>query len=174
MIVVGHPSYYPRFGFSPELTAPLQSEYAGEAFMALELVPGALDGVTGEVKYLKYADKLLRTVAGLLDKYPQAYTYFLTALDFYIGPSFEVVITGNPNSADTKRMVEAIRRPYLPNMVVLFRPANRKDSPITRMAPFTEQQNMINDRTTCYVCSDFVCNLPTNQIGDVLQLLTTK
>ena len=51
VIVLGHPSYYPRFGFSPELTAPLQSQYAGEAFMALELVPGALEGVGGEVKY---------------------------------------------------------------------------------------------------------------------------
>ena len=51
VIVVGHPGYYPRFGFSPELAAPLKSEYSGEAFMAVELVPGALDGVTGEVKY---------------------------------------------------------------------------------------------------------------------------
>jgi putative acetyltransferase len=51
VIVLGHPDYYPRFGFLPELAAPLKSKYAGEAFMALELVPGALDGVTGEVKY---------------------------------------------------------------------------------------------------------------------------
>ena len=51
VIVVGHPAYYPRFGFSSELALPLQSKYAGEAFMALELVSGALDGVTGEVVY---------------------------------------------------------------------------------------------------------------------------
>jgi putative acetyltransferase len=51
VVVLGHPNYYPRFGFSPELAAPLQSQYAGEAFMALELVPGALGGMTGEVKY---------------------------------------------------------------------------------------------------------------------------
>lgn len=51
VIVVGHPNYYPRFGFSPELATQLQSKYAGEAFMALELVPGALEGVTGQVKY---------------------------------------------------------------------------------------------------------------------------
>ena len=51
VIVVGHPSYYPRFGFSPELAAQLESKYAGEAFMALEIMPGALDDVTGEVKY---------------------------------------------------------------------------------------------------------------------------
>jgi putative acetyltransferase len=51
VIVVGHPHFYPRFGFSTELAARLESPYAGEAFMALELVPGALDGVTGWVQY---------------------------------------------------------------------------------------------------------------------------
>lgn len=51
VIVVGHPNYYTRFGFSPELAVPLESEYAGEAFMAFELVPGALEGVAGVVQY---------------------------------------------------------------------------------------------------------------------------
>ena len=51
VILVGHPTYYPRFGFSPELAAPLESKYAGEGFMALELTPGALEGVSGEAKY---------------------------------------------------------------------------------------------------------------------------
>lgn len=51
VFVVGHPKYYPRFGFSPSLAAQLQSPYAGEAFMALELAPGAMKGVSGKVKY---------------------------------------------------------------------------------------------------------------------------
>jgi putative acetyltransferase len=51
VIVLGHPGYYPRFGFSPELALPLASEYAGPSFMALELAPGALRGVRGDVRY---------------------------------------------------------------------------------------------------------------------------
>lgn len=51
VIVLGHPAYYPRFGFSPELAQPLESPYAGPSFMALELVPGALTGVQGRVVY---------------------------------------------------------------------------------------------------------------------------
>lgn len=51
VIVLGHPTYYPRFGFSPEKALPLESEYAGPHFMALELAPGALDGVAGRVRY---------------------------------------------------------------------------------------------------------------------------
>jgi len=52
VVVVGHGEYYPRFGFSPKLAEPLVcSFYSGPALMALELVPGALKGVSGELKY---------------------------------------------------------------------------------------------------------------------------
>jgi putative acetyltransferase len=50
VIVLGHPSYYPRFGFSAELATVLESPYAGPAFMALELIPGSLAG-GGKVIY---------------------------------------------------------------------------------------------------------------------------
>ena len=51
VVVLGHKHYYPRFGFSPQLALPLESPYAGESFMALELSPGALAGVHGRVEY---------------------------------------------------------------------------------------------------------------------------
>jgi putative acetyltransferase len=52
VIVLGHPAFYPRFGFSAALAEPLASPWGGgEAWMALELVPGALRGVTGKVVY---------------------------------------------------------------------------------------------------------------------------
>lgn len=51
VFVLGEPAYYRRFGFSSELGARVQSPYAGEAFLALELAPGASDAVRGEVRY---------------------------------------------------------------------------------------------------------------------------
>jgi putative acetyltransferase len=51
VVVLGHPDYYPRFGFSSRLARVLKSPFSGPAFMALELVPGALADVTGEVRY---------------------------------------------------------------------------------------------------------------------------
>jgi putative acetyltransferase len=52
VVVLGHPQFYPRFGFSPALGAQLTSPFpGGEAFMALALVSGALDGVEGRVEY---------------------------------------------------------------------------------------------------------------------------
>lgn len=51
VIVLGHPEFYPRFGFSAELARRLVSPFSGEAFMAMELAPGALEGVEGKVQY---------------------------------------------------------------------------------------------------------------------------
>jgi len=42
VVVLGHPGYYPRFGFSPAAGRLRDPFSAGDAFMALELVPGAL------------------------------------------------------------------------------------------------------------------------------------
>jgi len=50
-IVLGHPEYYPRFGFSSELARPLRSPFPPHAFMALELEAGALGGIRGKVRY---------------------------------------------------------------------------------------------------------------------------
>jgi putative acetyltransferase len=53
VIVLGHPVYYPRFGFSAASAKSLECPYGdcGEAWMALELIPGALQGVRGKVVY---------------------------------------------------------------------------------------------------------------------------
>lgn len=52
VIVLGHTAYYPRFGFSPDLTRKLLSPFRGKPeFMGLELVPGSLAGEKGCIRY---------------------------------------------------------------------------------------------------------------------------
>ena len=53
VVVLGHPRYYPRFGFIPASRKALHCEYPvpDEVFMVLELEPGALEGRHGLVKY---------------------------------------------------------------------------------------------------------------------------
>jgi len=53
VVVLGHPTYYPRFGFVTARPRGIDNEYNApeEAFMILELRPGAFEGVTGVAKY---------------------------------------------------------------------------------------------------------------------------
>jgi putative acetyltransferase len=54
VVVLGHPEYYPRFGFIPASRYGLRCEYSvpDDVFMALELKDGALAGCCGVIKYL--------------------------------------------------------------------------------------------------------------------------
>ena len=53
VFVVGHPEYYPRFGFRPASGFGITCEFEvpDEVFMAMELAPGALKGRAGRLFY---------------------------------------------------------------------------------------------------------------------------
>lgn len=53
IVVLGHPEYYPKFGFVPSLKYGIKSEYDApdEAFMVLELKASSLKDKIGIIKY---------------------------------------------------------------------------------------------------------------------------
>ena len=53
VVVLGHPEYYPRFGFVPSAQYSIKSEYdvPENVFMIIELREGALKDCHGTVKY---------------------------------------------------------------------------------------------------------------------------
>ena len=53
VVVLGHPNYYPNFGFVPSVKYGIKSEYEvpDEVFMILELIPGSLKNHGGVIKY---------------------------------------------------------------------------------------------------------------------------
>lgn len=53
VVVLGHPTYYPRFGFVPASRFTLRCEYdvPDDTFMARELIDGRLADVRGLVRY---------------------------------------------------------------------------------------------------------------------------
>ncbi len=54
VVVLGHPGFYPRFGFLPARPFGIRAEWGvpDDAFMALEIVPRALSGCSGVARYL--------------------------------------------------------------------------------------------------------------------------
>jgi putative acetyltransferase len=53
VVVIGHPEYYPRFGFAPASRYSLRCEYdvPEDVFMVAELEAGALNGASGLIRY---------------------------------------------------------------------------------------------------------------------------
>jgi putative acetyltransferase len=53
MVVLGHPEYYPRFGFQPSVELGIRSQFdvPSEVFMVMEFKPEALHDKKGLIKY---------------------------------------------------------------------------------------------------------------------------
>jgi putative acetyltransferase len=61
VVVVGHPAYYPRFGFTPARVRGIEAPFPvpDEAFMVLALVEGSLEGIHGTVQYPRAFDSAM-------------------------------------------------------------------------------------------------------------------
>jgi len=130
-----------------------------------------LSRITADPTLADKAADLGRAFSGQVQPSPVAYTQLLVALDFAVGPSYEVVISGSAHGEDTMAMVAALRAQFVPNKVVLFRPDGREATGITALAEFTRYQKSIGGRATAYVCLDHNCQLPTTEIDTMLELL---
>ncbi len=141
---------------------------SGSSVAVLNLL--RLGRMTANPKYEEKAAQAIRAFSGTVSKAPEAYTQLLVALDFATGPSYEVVIVGNPQSDDTKAMLRALRGQFIPNKVMLFRPAEGSGE-IAYFPEFTRYLSNMEGKATAYVCLNHKCELPTTDIEKMLELL---
>lgn len=133
-----------------------------------------LGRITANPDLEEKASKIGRAFSNTVKQFPGAFTQLMVALDFALGPSYEVVIVGNTQSEDTRAMLNAIGRQFVPNKVVLLRPTEKESPDITRIAGFTKNQSSLDGKATAYVCLNYVCKLPTTDVSRMIELLNTK
>jgi uncharacterized protein YyaL (SSP411 family) len=103
---------------------------------------------------------------------PSAHSQLMVALNFGVGPSYEVVIAGNAQAEDTSTMVKALRTRFLPNKVVLLNPDEQDSPEMSQLAAFTRNQTSIEGKATAYVCLNYNCKSPTTDVNKMLELLS--
>jgi uncharacterized protein YyaL (SSP411 family) len=128
--------------------------------------------ITGETEFEERANHLLLSFSKKIDRHPSSYTMFLVALDFAIGPSYEIVVVGSLESEDTKRMLEKINKIYLPNKVVVLK--EDENDEIYDLVPYSVKMDKVQGKTSVYVCKNFSCELPVTDLDDMLKLLDVK
>jgi uncharacterized protein YyaL (SSP411 family) len=142
---------------------------SGNSVAMLNLI--RLARMTGSHELEAQAIQISQTFAGSIKQSPAGHTQFMIAQSFLENPSHEIVIAGKPGAEDTEKMIGELRRYFLPNTVVLFRPAGKAGADIVRIAPFTKDLEPLHGKATAYICSGFVCHNPTTDIKEMLGLL---
>jgi uncharacterized protein len=105
-----------------------------------------------------------------VERLPTGHTYFITAVDFEIGPSYEVVIVGKTGAPDTLNMIKTLKNHYIPNKVIIFKdPANAGD--INKIAESIGFKECVEGKATAYICTSESCKQPTTDVNMMLEYL---
>lgn len=145
---------------------------SGNSIAALNMI--RLSRMTANPEFEEKATQIFQAFSNIVSETPAGYTQLMVALDFALGPSFEVVIVGNSQSKDTEIMLKAIRDKFIPNKVLLLIPSEVQEPEITNLAEYTRHLTIQEGKATAYVCQDYECKLPTIDIEKAISLLNAK
>jgi uncharacterized protein YyaL (SSP411 family) len=162
---------------------------SGNSMAATALV--RLGKLTGRTDYVDAAVGAMRAAVGLMQRYPSAAGQMLIALDWHLGPTYEIAILGQSHDDQTKQVIDDLQKRYLPNKLVAFRaeptaraPANsgRGEEPpggarSAALDPlFAGKVTVGAAGPVAYICQDFACQAPlvgAEQISAEWKRLTT-
>ena len=135
---------------------------SANSVLALQLQRLAL--VTGADSYLEAAEKTMRLLAEVVSRSPTGFGHLLEAIDFYTAEPLEIVVVGEAEAPETKRLVEAVRRRYLPNKVLVVADSAGDAGRI----PLLEGRVGDGRPPTAYVCRRGSCRLPVTTPGELV------
>ena len=126
--------------------------------------------ITSVSVYENYADNLLDYFSESVQKAPSGSSLFLSAFEFMIGPSYEIIIVGNRNDLETQNIINSIMQKFIPNKMIILK--DPIDSDYSMPFEYLDSYSQINSKPTIYICQNFQCGLPTTDINDALSMLT--
>ncbi len=128
--------------------------------------------LTGKMTYEAHATRIPHAFRQAITRAPAAHAHMMMALDFALGPSYEVIIVGDPVMPDTNHLLTLLRQQFVPNKVVHLRPATETEHVIDQYLGFTPQIDpSARIHATAYVCRNFQCELPTTKGRQMLRQL---
>jgi uncharacterized protein len=99
------------------------------------------------------AEQLTASITNLLAEYPSGFGRMLAAVDFQLGPSMEIAITGG-----VEPFAPAFRKHYLPRAVIAAGELNA--------IPLLRDRAPVGGKPTAYVCQNMVCKQPVTDVGE--------
>ncbi len=146
---------------------------SGNSVMLANLM--RLARLTGRKDLEDAAERLTEAVSDRVAGRPRSHAAFLCGLDYALGPGTEIVVVGKAGDARTEALLSTLAHAYLPNAVVLFKPAGERAADIAarieKLAPFTREMKGVDGSPAAYVCTHGRCLRPVTSPGDLLDLV---
>ena len=130
--------------------------------------------LTGNDDFEKRADSLGKVFAENIRSSPVAHTLMMVAVDYAVGPTYSLVIAGDSEKEDTTAMLNEVRKQFLPNKALIFRPTEKVNPEIDKFSNFIQFFDKYEGKATAFVCINKTCKAPTNDIKLAIENIRSK
>ncbi|MCH2113747.1 MAG: thioredoxin domain-containing protein [Pirellulales bacterium] len=127
---------------------------SGNAMAATVLA--RLAKLTGDSKYHEASRQTMLAAASLMRRAPSATSQTLIAVDFELGPTFEMVLAADFQEPSGREVLADLQARYLPNKVLAVASA----TPSTALVDLLRGKEMLGGAPTLYICEGFTCQAP--------------
>ena len=123
-----------------------------------------LSRILSRSDYEQIAISITNAFSENINKYGHGSTMLLQAIDYIKGPSFEVIVSGDKNKS--LELIRQIQKHKNFNKIIIY---NNTDNKIFKFLEFYKSGD--NGSPLVYVCENYSCKLPTNDIEQINKLL---
>ncbi|MFH1050370.1 MAG: thioredoxin domain-containing protein [bacterium] len=120
--------------------------------------------LTGNIRYTEYIKKQIDEFSYQVKSYPVAYTQFLCVFSSYINSSVEIVFVSKSN-ADIKPFIGILNKYMLQNAFIILKTEDNKEA-LSVLASYTKDMKMLDGKPTVYLCKNFSCEYPINDLSE--------
>jgi uncharacterized protein YyaL (SSP411 family) len=115
--------------------------------------------------------KTIEAFSVALNHFPSALPQMLVALDFSLTKPKQIIIAGDPSAPDTRDLLDEVRRPYLPNSIVLLADGGPGQKYLAAKLEELKEMKPIDGKAAAYVCENFTCKAPVTTREELRKLL---
>ena len=132
---------------------------------------------TGEADYLHKAERVLGLYRQHMEQQPFGYGSLVGVCIDYLRKPREIVLIGNPDASDTKEMLAAVYRSYVPHKTLIQIDPQRIEPALAALPLLRDVlagKTQVDGKATVYVCHDFTCSLPVTEPTEIAAVLNSS
>jgi hypothetical protein len=137
---------------------------SGNSVMFFNLI--RLARISSRFDLEEYANQLIKTFSANINRTPYGTTFLVSSYDFFIGNSYELVITAPQYDQSVKDVLQELNNIFLPNKVVILNIESEQP-----LFEYLREYKSISGKPTFYICKNYKCELPTTILDEALSLL---
>ncbi len=145
------------------------AEPSGNSLALLDLL--RLAHITDQASLRESAERTLQALGSKVSAQPVASPQILVAVDYYDSPRREVVLAGPRDAQHTGALLRSLHAHFLPRTVSFLIDSDQTRRRLAVFFPAVAKMREVNGQPTAYVCQNYACQLPTNELSKFDELL---